>query len=90
MVAVLVAQDYVLPLVILGVPVVAVVVLGLARVVVLVVAVIVMVVQALVKTSVREIARTVVKAVATVVLAAKDGVPAMDVVHIALEIVALV
>lgn len=90
MVAVLVAQDCVLPLVILGVPVVAVIVLGLARVVVLVAAVIAMDVQALVKTSVREVARTVVKAVATVARDVRVGVLVTDVAPIALGIVVLV
>lgn len=90
MVAVLVAQDCVLLLVILVVRGAAVIVLGLARVVVLVAAVIVMVVQALVKISVREVVKTVVKAVATVAQDVRVGVLATDVAPIALEIVVLV
>ena len=90
MVAVLVAQDCVLPLVILDVLVVAEVVLGLARTVVTDVLVIVMDVQALVKISVREVARTVAKAVAPVAQDVRVGVLVMDVAAIALEIVASV
>lgn len=91
MVAVLVAQDCVLLLVILVVRGAAEVALALAQEAVTAAAVvIVMDVQALVKTSVREVARPVVKAVVPVAQDVQVGVLVMDVAPIALEIVVLV
>ena len=90
MVAVLVAQDCVLLLVILVVRDAQEAAPEVARTVVTDVLVIVMDVQVLVKTSAKEVARTVVKAVVPVAQDARAGVLAMDAVPIALEIVALV
>lgn len=90
MVAVLVAQDCVLLLVILDVLVVVEVAQEVARTVVTDVLVIVMDALALVKTSVREVAKMVVKTVATVAQDVRVGVLVTDVALIALEIVASV